>query len=167
KVKFISEFNRMRDELNKPAFALPQTMPEALRLLAAEMEQKAIISADNERLALETLEQKKKLQEQEAPVAIYNMAISAQNTMSMQEVAKSINTGRTRLYNILREESIVMTRSTMPYQRFIDAGYFKVVERPRASGDTIQNDPATRVTAKGFDYIARMMQKRAERNGKV
>lgn len=165
KVKFLEEFKRMRDELTKSAFVLPQTMPEALRMLASEIEQKEIIAAEKERLALESEEQKRKLQEQETPVAIYNLAISAKNTMTMQEVAKSLGTGRTRLYNVLREEKIIMKGSTTPYQRFIDSGYFKVVERPRASGDTIINDPATRVTAKGFDYIARMMQKRAERNG--
>lgn len=108
----------------------------------------------------QTAEQQRKLKEQETPVAIYNLAISAHNTMSMQEVAKSLNTGRTRLYRILREEEVIMKGSTMPYQRFLDAGYFKVTERPRASGDTIINDPATRVTAKGFDYVARIMQKR-------
>jgi anti-repressor protein len=167
KEMYIGEFNRMRDELNKPQFALPQTMPEALRMLAAEMEQKAIIAADNERLALETAEQKRKLKEQEAPVAIYNLAMTAQNTMSMQEVSKAFGTGRTRLYKMLREEGIVMKDSTLPYQRFIDAGYFKVVERPRANGDSAKIDPATRVTAKGFDYIARVFKKRAEHNGEV
>src|SRR5690606_25864080 len=106
-----------------------------------------------------------KLKEQEAPVAIYNLALSARNTMTMQEVAKSLNTGRTRLFRILREEGIIMKNSTMPYQRYLDAGYFKVTERPRASGDTIINDPATRVYPKGFDFIARLMQKRAETNG--
>jgi phage antirepressor YoqD-like protein len=124
------------------------------------MEQNAIVVAENERLAIQTAEQEAKLKSQEAPVAIYNLAISAHNSMSMQEVAKSLGTGRTRLFDILREESVIMKNSTMPYQRFLDAGYFKVTERPRASGDTIINDPATRVTAKGFDYIARIMQKR-------
>lgn len=153
--------------IKSEAFQLPQSMPEALRLLAAEMESKAIMAADNERLAIETTEQKKKLKEQEAPIAIYNLAISAKNTMSMQEVAKSLGTGRTRLYEILREESVVMKESTLPYQRFLDAGYFKVSERPRASGDTVVNDPATRVYAKGFEYIAKLLQKRAERNGQA
>jgi anti-repressor protein len=164
---YIAEFDKMRDELNNPQFALPQTMPEALRLLAAEMESKAIMAAEKEQLAIETAEQKQKLKEQEAPVAIYNLAISAHNSMSMQEVAKSLGTGRTRLFDILRSESIIMKGSTMPYQRYLDAGYFKVTERPRASGDTVINDPATRVTAKGFDYIARIIQKRAERNGQA
>lgn len=163
KEMYINEFNRMREELNKPQYQLPTTMVEALKLLVTEMEEKERITAEKDRLTIETTEQQKKLQEQETPVAIYNLAISAKNTMTMQEVAKSLNTGRTRLYNILREEEIIMKNSTLPYQRFLDAGYFKVVERPRASGDTIVNDPATRVTAKGFDYIARMMQKRNER----
>lgn len=108
-------------------------------------------------------EQQRKLKEQETPVAIYQLAISAHNTMSMQEVAKSLGTGRTRLYQILRLEGIIMKDSTLPYQRFLDAGLFKVAERPRASGDSIINDPATRVTAKGFDYIARLLKKRSER----
>ena len=164
---YVTRFEEMERNLSRTSFDLPQTFPEALRLLATEMEQKAIIAADNERLSLETAEQKRKLKEQEAPVAIYNMAISASNTMSMQEVSKSFGTGRTRLYKILREEGLVMKDSTLPYQRYIDAGYFKVVERPRASGDTITTDPATRITAKGFDYIAKLMKKRAEKNGEV
>ncbi len=143
-------------------YILPQTMPETLRLLAAEIEKNQAIEAENKQLAIEAAEKDQKLKEQATPVAIYNLAISAHNTMSMQEVAKSLGTGRTKLYQILREEGIIMKNSTLPYQRFIDAGYFKVTERPRASGDVIVNDPATRVTAKGFDYIARLMKRRLE-----
>jgi phage antirepressor YoqD-like protein len=140
-----------------PLYVLPQSMPEALRLLAAEMEEKAIVVAENAQLTIESAEQKQKLKEQEQPVAIYNLAIKAGNTLSMQEVAKSLGTGRTKLYDFLREKEIIMKNSTLPYQRYMDAGYFKVTERPRTSGDTIINDPATRVTAKGFDYIARLL----------
>ncbi|MEK4185619.1 BRO family protein [Paenibacillus sp. FSL L8-0494] len=143
-------------------YMIPQTMPETLRLLAAEIEKNQAIEAENKQLAIEAAEKDKKLKDQATPVAIYNLAISAHNTMSMQEVAKSLGTGRTKLYQILREEGIIMKNSTLPYQRFIDAGYFKVTERPRASGDVIVNDPATRVTAKGFDYIARLLKRRSE-----
>ncbi|MGG3456673.1 Rha family transcriptional regulator [Paenibacillus rhizolycopersici] len=159
---YVTKFEEMEKQIT-PGYQLPQTMPEALRLLAAEMEEKQRVVNENEKLSLQSAEQQKKLKEQETPVAIYHLAISAHNTMSMQEVAKSLNTGRTRLYQILRTEGVIMKGSTMPYQRFLDAGYFKVTERPRASGDTIVNDPATRVTAKGFDFIARLMKKRNER----
>lgn len=137
------------------SYNLPQNFTEALRL-AADLSEK------NERLTLQAAEQQQKLKLQETPVAIYNLAISAHNTMSMQEVSKSLGTGRTRLYKILRSEGIIMKDSTMPYQRYLDSGHFKVSERPRASGDTIVNDPATRVTAKGFDLVARLYHKRLE-----
>lgn len=161
KTDFLLEFNRMRTELLYQKFPLPKTFSESLRLLAAQIEETETVRAEKQQLAIENTAQKQQLKEQETPIAIYNLAIAAHNTISMLECAKSLGTGRTRLYDILREEGIVMKNSTIPYQRFIDAGYFKVTERPRASGGTIINDPATRVTAKGFDYIARMMQKRA------
>lgn len=145
----------------QPEFKLP-TFAEALEGYAAQLRISEALDAANKQLALETAEQARKLKEQEAPVAIYNLAISAKNAMSMQEVAKALGTGRNRLYDILREEGIIMKGSTMPYQRFLDSGHFKVVERPLTSGDTIVNDPATRVNAKGFDYIARLLQKRAD-----
>ena len=150
---------RKTGSYNTP-FQIPQTYSEALRLAADLSEENLKITAEKERLSLQAAEQEKQLKEQETPVAIYNLAMKAHNSMSMQEVAKSLGTGRTRLYEVLREEKIIMRGSTLPYQRFIDSGYFKVTERPRASGDSIINDPATRVTAKGFDYIARIMQRR-------
>jgi anti-repressor protein len=139
---------------------LPQSMAEALRLAADLSEQNERIAAENERLATQSTEQQQKLKEQETPVAIYNLAIAAHNTQSMADVAKALGTGRTRLFNVLREERIIPEGRTVPYQRYIEAGYFVVRERPRASGDTVINDPVPRVTAKGLDYIARLLQKR-------
>ncbi|WP_025683627.1 BRO family protein [Paenibacillus maysiensis] len=134
--------------------------PDFLINLATELknEQTARIAAESK-----ITEQKKQLKDQETPVAIYNLAISAQNTQSMNEVAKILGTGRNRLFNILREESVIIKDRTVPYQRYIDAGYFVVRERPRASGDTVVNDPVSRVTAKGFDFIARLLKRRADR----
>lgn len=157
KEMYINEFNLMKDQLNKPQFALPQTMIEAVESYLNEMKKNAVLESTNQQLTIQTAEQQQKLKEQETPVAIYNLAIKAGNTLSMQEVAKSLGTGRTKLYDFLREKQIVMKNSTLPYQRYLDAGLFKVTERPRASGDTIINDPATRVTAKGFDYIAKLL----------
>jgi anti-repressor protein len=161
KIDFIQQFNEMKIQILNSHFKLPRTFSEALEGYAAELRRSEALDAQNKQLSLETVEQARKLKEQEAPVAIYNLAISAKNAMSMQEVAKALGTGRNRLYEILREEGIIMKGSTMPFQRFLDSGHFKVTERPRTSGDTIVNDPATRVYAKGFDYIARLLQKRA------
>ncbi|MNH94446.1 hypothetical protein D3C73_470670 [compost metagenome] len=136
------------------------TSPDFIIQLATQLkdEQTARLSAE-----AKIAEQQQKLKEQETPIAIYNLAISAKNTMSMNEVAKALGTGRTRLFRILREENVIMKDKAIPYQRFIDAGYFTVCERPRPSGDEVVNDSVTRVYAKGFDYIARILKKRAER----
>lgn len=158
---YVTKFEEMEKQLNKPLYVLPQTMVEAVESYLIELKRSESLQIQNNQLSIESAEQKQKLKDQETPVAIYNLAIAAHNTMSMQEVAKSLGTGRTKLFNILREEEVVMKGSTLPYQRFMDAGLFKVTERPRASGDTIVNDPATRVTAKGFDYIAKIMQRRS------
>ncbi|MEI2284977.1 phage antirepressor KilAC domain-containing protein [Paenibacillus polysaccharolyticus] len=156
---YVKQFNEMEQRAatqNKPSYMIEDSVERAKRWIEEEEARKAVETKSRE------LEQK--IKEQETPVAIYNLAIAANNSMSMQEVAKSLNTGRTRLYRILREEGIIMKDSTLPYQRYIEAGYFKVVERPRASGDSIVNDPATRVMAKGFDFIAKLLQKIATRN---
>ncbi|WP_348624237.1 phage antirepressor [Paenibacillus peoriae] len=148
------------------AYMTPDTIekailnPDFLINLATELknEQTARIAAESK-----ITEQQRQIKDQETPVAIYNLAISAQNTQSMNEVAKILGTGRNRLFNILREESVIIKDRTVPYQRYIDAGYFVVRERPRASGDTVVNDPVSRVTAKGFDFIARLLKRRADR----
>ncbi len=161
KEMYINEFNRMKSEITmhqlQTQFNLPRNMIEATESFLLEMKKNAQLETEKQELTIENNEQKQKLKEQETPIAIYNLAIKAGNTLSMQEVAKSLGTGRTKLYDFLRGKEIIMKNSTLPYQRYMDAGYFKVTERPRTSGDTIVNDPATRVTAKGFDYIARLL----------
>jgi phage antirepressor YoqD-like protein len=140
---------------------LPQTMIEAVESYLIEMKKNVLLEAEKQQLAIENTAQKQQLKEQETPIAIYNLAIAAQNTQSMADVAKALGTGRTRLFGILREEGIIPDSRTVPYQRYIESGYFVVRERPRTSGDTVINDPVPRVTAKGFDYIARILQKRS------
>lgn len=167
KEMYINEFNRMREEINKPQSIMPTNMLEAAERWISELKRNEYLESKNKQLALESAAQQQQLKDQEAPLAIYNLAITAKNTLTMQEVAKAYGTGRTRLYEILREEQLIMKGSTLPYQRFIDAGYFKVVERPRPSGDTVVMDSATRVTAKGFDYIGKLMHKRAERERRM
>lgn len=159
KEDYINEFVRMRDELNKPLFALPQSMPEALRMLAAEMEDKQRIAAEKERLALQAAEQEAQLAYQAPRVAFANMVVAAGNTQPMGTVAKAVGMGRTTLFKFLREKGVIMKTSTLPYQEFIDRGYFIVREVPTKRGDDmIVNEPAARVTARGLEYIAKLVR---------
>jgi phage antirepressor YoqD-like protein len=66
------------------------------------------------------------------------------------EFAKSIGIGQNRYFRELRECGIIMASSTLPYQRFLDSGYFVVTQV--VQGDRIF--PVSLVTPKGQAYLA-------------
>ena len=113
---------------------IPQTYPEALRLAAD-------LAEENQRLL--------------PKAEMHDLFLSADNCQSMNEVAKSLGTGRTRLFQFLRDKKILMTNNT-PYQEYLHRGYFRVVEKPIVMGDQAINKPQTFVTAKGVDFIAKL-----------
>ena len=74
-------------------------------------------------------------------------------TLSLQEVAKILKTGRTRLCETLRNWGVFMPDGTIPYQKYMDDGYFILVVK-----DTecfVGSVPVTRVTEKGLKYLER------------
>lgn len=156
---FIEVEKHHQAQIAQPQLALPQTMPEALRMLATEMEQRQLITAENERLALHAAEQEAQLQYQAPRVAFANMVVAAGNTQPMGTVAKAVGMGRNNLFKFLRDKKVIMRNSTLPYQEYIDRGYFVVREVPTKRGDDmIVNEPAARVTAKGLEYIAKLIR---------
>lgn len=140
-------------------FALPQSWAETLRLLADEMEDKQRIAAEKQVLELQTAEQNRQLTEQAPKVAFANMVVAAGNTQPMGTVAKAVGMGRNNLFKFLRDKGVIMRTSTLPYQQYIDRGYFIVREVPVKRGDDlIVNEPAARVTARGLEYIAKLVR---------
>lgn len=120
----------------------PKTFIEALEALVSSEKEK-------ERLRLEA--------EANAPkVELYNLLMSGENTQTMSQVAKSLGWGRNRLFSYLRDRQILM-RNNLPYQRFLDMECFEVREVSTVRGDGVVNVTQTMVTAKGLDYIARLV----------
>ena len=121
----------------KPHHQIPQTYPEALRLAAdlAEQNQKLLPKAEQ-----------------------FDKFISGENYQTMSLVAKSLGTGRNRLFKFLRDHKVLLANNA-PYQRFIDAGYFVVKEKPIQMGDQVINKIQTYVTAKGVEWIARLLDR--------
>ena len=132
-------------------FATPKTYVEALRALADAEEEK-------ERLALENKEMKPKAE-------FYDTVAESSTTFEVGVVAKILNfgIGRNKLFKFLRNEGI-LNPDNIPYQQYVDAGYFKVVEMPygKLNGDTLVGEK-TVVYQKGIDYI----RKRLIKKGKV
>lgn len=120
-------------------FLVPKSLPEALRLAADQAER---LEAQKAQIAVL------------APKAEFHDRVTeAVNCQTIAEVAKVLGTGQNRMFAWLREQGILMS-SNMPYQRFIDEGYFRIVEgqytdRRRESHTYTR----TLVTGKGFAYI--------------
>ncbi len=121
-------------------FDLPQTFAEALRLAAQQSEQ-----LERQKLAIAEM----------APKADFHDDVAtAINAQDFQAVAKVFGTGRTRFMEWLRAAGFLM-KNNRPYQRWEDAGYFRVIERKRKDPHTGENITYTKtlITGKGVTYL--------------
>lgn len=82
---------------------------------------------------------------------------NADGTNSMAEAAKILGTGRNKLFKRLRSVQIIT--GTLPYQRFIDRGYFQVKETVVNIKDVKKLIPQTFVTGKGITWLAKNIKK--------
>lgn len=74
------------------------------------------------------------------------------NAMAKLAVEENIPIGRNRLFRWLRENSILMS-DNLPYQKFIDRGYFAVKESVFEAGSMTKTYQQTFVTGRGQQYI--------------
>ena len=128
------------------SYNLPQSLPEALRLYADQVEKNEKLAAENAKLL---------------PKAEFFDAVTDSKTaISIGEVAKVLDMGigRNKLFEFLRQKDI-LTYDNRPYQRYIDAGYFRVVEQKYEAGGEVRINIKTLVFQKGIDFIRRQLQK--------
>jgi anti-repressor protein len=104
-------------------------------------------------------EMKQRLIESQPKVEAHDKFISGDNYQKVGQVAKVLGIGRNKLFAFLRREKIFMGDNT-PYQSFLDREYFVVKEKPITMGEQVINKPQTYVTARGVDYIAKLLDKK-------
>jgi prophage antirepressor-like protein len=127
------------------SYQIPQTYAEALRAYADAVEEK-------ERLAIENQALKPKAE-------FFDAVTDSKDAIPMADVAKVLDMGigRNKLFEFLRNKGILMA-DNKPYQRFIDAGYFRVVEQRFDKGcGEIGINIKTLVFQKGVDFIRRKL----------
>lgn len=158
KEMYIGEFNRMRDQLSKPKFAIPQTLSEALRLAADLSDQK---------LALQ-----EKI-EADRPLVLFAESLQvSHDSILVGELAKllkqnGIDIGGTRLFQKLREEGYLIKKPgeqyNMPTQRSMELGIMEVKTGSRNSSDgTIKITRTPKITGKGQMYFINKFKNLAE-----
>jgi anti-repressor protein len=133
---------RRTGKYDSAAALLPQSLPEALRMLADSYEEKAKMTVA--------------LAEAAPKVQYYDTVADSKEAVPMRDVAQLLNIpgmGRTKLFARLRELK-VLDKLNKPYQQFIERGYFRVVQRtfPKPGGQTGVNN-TTLVLQKGIEYM--------------
>ncbi|MBR4397532.1 MAG: phage antirepressor KilAC domain-containing protein [Methanobrevibacter sp.] len=92
----------------------------------------------------------------------YDKVTGSSDTCDMKEVAKILNfkgIGRNNLFEILRNEN-VLDRQNQPYQKYVDAGYFRIIESKWEDRDgDIHINLKTVVFQKGIEFIRKTVLK--------
>lgn len=107
-------------------------------------------------VAQNILAQKDKQIEEMRPKAEFFDAVADSKTaISMNDVAKVLGIkglGRNKLFDFLRKEGI-LDRYNVPYQRYVDCGWFRVIEQKYMVNGQPQVSTKTLVYQKGVDAI--------------
>lgn len=90
----------------------------------------------------------------------WDTAMGSDRLTEMAAVAKILNfrdMGRNNLFEYLRDRT-VLRENNEPYQKYVDAGYFKVIEQTVKTGSYTIINNKTMVTQKGLDYIRKILK---------
>ena len=126
--------------------------PDFLVRLATQLKEEH----DARRLAEQTIEEQKPL------VYFANKVSDSSNLIDMGMMAKllkdeNIEIGRNRLFSWLRRKEILM-ENNIPYQRYIDNGYFRVKEYTYSTPYGIKTQQTTYVIGKGQIFITEKLR---------
>jgi phage antirepressor YoqD-like protein len=92
--------------------------------------------------------------EQAPKVAFADSVCSAVNSVSVGDFAKMVSQdgfiiGQNKLFAWLRDQGFLMRRGNMPYQKYIDCGWFEVIEQEFATPTGIRVNSKTLITGRG------------------
>lgn len=128
------------------SLAVPKTLPDALRAYALEIERRQEIES---KLAIA------------APKAEFFDAVAdSKDAVDLGRAAKVLNCGmgRNRLFQVLRDKKILM-ETNIPYQTFVDRGYFRVIEQKYTKPDGSTHITfKTLVYQRGLAYIQKTLK---------
>lgn len=127
---------------SQPHFDIPATLSAALLLASKQAE---TIELQQQKIALD------------APyTAMGQLLEQADGELTITEYAKVIGMGRNKLFDLLRDKGILSkewNRKNEPYQKYLDAGYFRCVEKETSVGLVL----VSLVTPKGQLWLQKQL----------
>lgn len=102
----------------------------------------------------------KQITEMKPKAEFYDTVANTESLFSMADVAKTLDMGmgRNKLFAFLRDKGI-LDKDNHPYQKYVDAGYLRLIENHCKAGDNDVVYKCTYVKQKGIDYIRKILLK--------
>lgn len=88
----------------------------------------------------------------------FDKFIDASNYQTMKQASNSLNVGRNKMFQFLRDNKI-LTKDNLPYQTYIDREWFVVKQTPVNKGGFITTVSQTFVTPKGINGMSKLLHK--------
>ncbi|WHG39403.1 phage antirepressor KilAC domain-containing protein (plasmid) [Escherichia coli] len=132
--------------------AIPQTLPEALRLAAELAEQKQLLEQKAQQLNQQLVAA--------APKVEFADRVSVAKGILIGNFAKVVGLKQNALFAWLRENGILIAsggRKNVPFQQYINAGYFTVKEVVLDDEDGYQIRLTPQLTGKGQQWLTRKL----------
>lgn len=151
--KYFIECEKKLKQLQTPSYMIEDPIERAM-VWIEEQKQKKLLQQQNQ-------EQQLLLEEQQPKVEFYDDVAGSKDAVAMKEVAKVLGIkgmGRNKLFKFLRDKKI-LDRNNMPYQEYVDRGYFRVIEqRYNTNNGDIKITFTTLVYNKGIEYIRKLLK---------
>ena len=151
--KYFIECEKKLKQLQTPSYMIDDPIERAIAWIE-EQKQKKLLQQQNQ-------EQQLLLEEQQPKVEFYDDVAGSKDAVAMKEVAKVLGIkgmGRNKLFKFLRDKKI-LARNNMPYQEYVDRGYFRVIEqRYNTNNGDIKITFTTLVYNKGIEYIRKLLK---------
>ena len=143
-------------EKNRYASVVPKNYIEALELA---LEQAKTIEI-----------QQLQLEEQKPLVTLSNNFLQSKDSVDIGTMAKilkdyDLDIGRNRLFEFLRKQKMLMNNN-LPYQKYLEQGYFEVIEVAQDTISGVKIFPKTLVTPKGQLFITNFVRENYYNVGK-
>lgn len=102
----------------------------------------------------------KQITEMKPKAEFYDTVANTESLFSMADVAKTLDMGigRNKLFAFLRDKGI-LDKDNHPYQKYVDAGYLRLIENHCKAGDNDVVYKCTYVKQRGIDYIRKILLK--------
>ena len=101
------------------------------------------------------------IEEQKPLVTLSNNLLQSKDSVSVGEMAKilkenNLEIGQNRLFQFLRDKKVLM-KNNIPYQKYMDLGYFEVVEVLKITSDGVRIFSKPLVTSKGQLFVSNLV----------